>query len=58
MSSAGGKAYVWTLALSTVPAAAALTLPVEMLRARSPIVLDAAYRPRETPLLTAAAAAG
>ena len=27
-------------------------------QARSPIVLDAAYRPRETPLLAAAAAAG
>jgi len=44
--------------VSCVPGSAGLCLTDDVLRARSPIVLDAAYRPRETPLLTAAAAAG
>ena len=46
------------LVVSCVPASANLTLTDERLKALNPIVLDAAYRPRDTPLLTAAAAAG
>ena len=46
------------LVVSCVPGSAGLTLPDDVLKARSPIVLDAAYRPRETPLLAAAASAG
>ena len=46
------------LVVSCVPGSAGLTLTEELLRKRSPIVLDAAYRPRETPLLAAARASG
>jgi len=46
------------LLVSCVPGSAGLTLSHELLSAKRPIVLDAAYRPRETPLLAAAAAAG
>ena len=46
------------LLVSCVPGAAGLSLPDATLRKFSPIVLDAAYRPRDTPLLTAASAAG
>eukprot|EP00929_Paragymnodinium_shiwhaense_P042531 TRINITY_DN21998_c0_g2_i1.p1 TRINITY_DN21998_c0_g2~~TRINITY_DN21998_c0_g2_i1.p1 ORF type:complete len:1551 (+),score=381.55 TRINITY_DN21998_c0_g2_i1:60-4655(+) len=46
------------IVVSCVPGSAQLTLPVDFLRQKSPIVLDAAYRPRETPFLKDAAAAG
>ena len=46
------------LLVSCVPGSAGLSLPDATLKRFSPIVLDAAYRPRDTPLLTAAAAAG
>ena len=46
------------LLVSCVPGAAGLSLSDATLRQFSPIVLDAAYRPRDTPLLTAANAAG
>ena len=44
--------------ISCVPGSAGLSLPVEALRRLHPLVLDAAYRPRETPLLADARAAG
>ena len=46
------------LVVSCVPGAAGLSPPEGVLRSQKPIVLDAAYRPRETPLLANAAAAG
>lgn len=46
------------LLVSCVPGTAQLTLPVDYLRSAGPIVLDAAYRPRQTPLLQDAAKAG
>ena len=46
------------LVVSCVPASANLSLTDERLRKLGPIVLDAAYRPRDTPLLNAASAAG
>ena len=46
------------LVVSCVPASAGLTLPVDLLKKMNPIILDAAYRPRQTPLLTDGAAAG
>ena len=51
------------LVVSCVPGSAGLTLPDAVLRERAPIVLDAAYRPRETVVSSAqtdaaAAAAG
>ena len=46
------------LVVSCVPASANLSLTDERLRKLGPIVLDAAYRPRDTPLLSAASAAG
>jgi len=42
----------------TLPAAAAWTAPAALLARDAPAVLDAAYRPRETPLLAQARAAG
>ena len=44
--------------VSCVPGSAGLSLPPPLLRKLQPLVLDAAYRPRETPLLRDAAAAG
>lgn len=46
------------IVVSCVPAQANTTLSNERLKTLNPIVLDAAYRPRDTPLLSAAAAAG
>jgi len=46
------------LVVSCVPASSGLTLGDELLRRLRPIVLDAAYRPRDTPLLRAAVLAG
>jgi len=44
--------------VSCVPGTAELSPTPDELRRLQPIVLDAAYRPRQTPLLTNAAAAG
>ena len=44
--------------VSCVPGSAGLSLPPPLLRKLRPLVLDAAYRPRETPLLRDASAAG
>jgi pentafunctional AROM polypeptide len=47
-----------TLVVGTTPGSAGVTLPAALLAAHTPAVLDAAYIPRMTPLLTDAAAAG
>jgi shikimate 5-dehydrogenase len=47
-----------TLVVGTTPGAAGVTLPAALLSAHKPAVLDAAYIPRLTPLLTDAGKAG
>merc|ERR1712159_112400 len=46
------------LIVSCIPGSAEVTLPVPVLRQKMPVVSDAAYRPRQTPLLRDAVDAG
>lgn len=47
-----------TAVVGTVPGSSGVVVPEKLLARLKPVVLDAAYVPRMTPLLTAAAAAG